>query len=431
MWISLDEYFTLEMVKRTYSGIVYVDSFDVHPPLYYIVLKFLLNIFLPFKHTIILDIIFSRLFSVVCSLVMVHFLIKINSYFGITIKKHVQYVLFFLVPNVLSVDNMNFSPSTNIRMYALATMFVVLTMYFCLKYNNSSKFVYQIFIILFADLAAYTHYYAAVVAGLFIFFYFVYYLMKKNLKKCLSYLLSGILFFVIYIPWIIFGMTNQFREFVFKAPLYKTLVEFIAALIIVFIFIFPFMLLFKRVQNDKKIDLIIVLLVNITILISTTAYSFIKSPIFLIRYVYPALIIFEFISVCYAYQMFINKENDHKKITKAIMYSIVFVMPFVSVVSLVHEVVVVLPISVNLYKNDKILANTNKKYVNIDNVKYHVKEFDFNGSKINDDTEYALYLQSVGKVGFVTDKKRYKYDLTTKAYPNIHFVPETVKYMKK
>lgn len=187
IWLSSDEYFTIEMIKRSYGQIIYVDSFDVHPPLYYILLKFFLSVILPFKHSVILIIIFARIFSVICSLITIHFLIKINNYFGIDINKNIQYFIFFLIPNVLFADNMNFSPSINIRMYALASLFVVMTMYFCLKFNESGNKIDILLITVFAELSAYTHYYAAVISGLFIFSYFVYGIVKKKHKSSLYY----------------------------------------------------------------------------------------------------------------------------------------------------------------------------------------------------------------------------------------------------
>ena len=428
LWLSSDEYFTIEMIKRSYHSIVYVDSFDVHPPLYYIVLKFVLSVVLPFKHTVILDILFSRLFSVLCTILTIHFLIKINNYFGITIKKHIQYLIFFLIPNVLFADNMNFSPSINIRMYALATLFVVLTMYYCIKYNNSEKIIHQVFIILFAELSAYTHYYAAVISGLFIFLYFLYFLYKKEIKQCLFYLLSGIIFFVLYIPWIVYGLSVQFRSLAFSAPLYKSVIQFIIAVFIILIFIVPYIYLYKNNNNNKRNDLRILFFINVIVILITTIYSVIKSPIFLIRYVYPSMIIMEFMSVCFVIQHFKNKEI---RINRFIKFSILVLMPVVSLVSFVHESLIVSPISINLYKNDRYFSSFKGKYVNIDKAKYIVKDFDFNHSKLNNDTEYGLYLESIGKVPYVTNKDRYKYDLTNRAYPSIHFVPETVKYMKK
>lgn len=42
--INKDNIFTLRMVQHSFPEIIKLDSMDVHPPLYYIILKFIFNV---------------------------------------------------------------------------------------------------------------------------------------------------------------------------------------------------------------------------------------------------------------------------------------------------------------------------------------------------------------------------------------------------
>jgi hypothetical protein len=427
MWFTIDENYSLDLVKHSYSSIIHIDSYDIHPPLYYIVLKFFLGLVLPFKHNFILEVIFSRIFSILCSLLSVIFYIKIIRYFNIKIKKSLVFLFFFLIPNVLFIDNMNFSESTNIRMYSLAGLFVVATWYFIIKFNQDGKLRNAFLFLLLAELSAYTHYYAAVMSGLFLFMYFIYFLKMKKYKYSITFFISGVLFLLMYIPWIIYGVLHQFRALVFSTGLYKSLAEIIVASFLFIVFLMPLFYLYKKLGNDKKIDLLILVLDNMIILAFTGLYSIIKSPIFLIRYIYPSMIILEMVAVAYAIYQFNNDKKKHRIISILCVYC----LPMLAFVSFVHEIVRVAPISVEIYQNDIAFSKTKSKYVNISEPKRNVQDFDFNGAMVNPDTLHALYLRSIDKTPYLTNKKRYEYDITTKNYPTHLFVPKPIKYINK
>lgn len=405
LWFSVDENFSLNLVNYNFNGLLYWDSVDVHPPLYYILLKLFLS---PFHGDFIQKMILSRIFSLITSLVAFVYIKKVINYFDIKIKWGYSLVLFLIIPNVIGIDNMNLSTLMNIRMYSMASMFVAMTLYYLLRFKVTASFKYLFLIFLTSTCAAYTHYYSAFMVGVLLISYMIVFLKNKEYKKVLSIILCGILVIISYVPWVIYGMTRQFSDLPYSQPFYKFAIEALFAICLLILFCWPCVKLYKSIDKSKKTDLLIIIYMNLIVLGTTSLYSLIKNPIFLFRYIYPSLIIIELISYSYCFGE-ISKNKiiiNNRFINKLATLTLVIFIPLFSLVSFVHEVIRVDPISIMIYKNDKYLEKQKGNDVDISNIKNYVQPYDINRSMLNYDVQYSMFIHHEGKRTIVNDKKR-------------------------
>lgn len=422
LWFSMDEYYTLDLVHSNYGGMLYKDTFDVHPPLYYIMLKAFFQITLFFHHSIIYEVILGRIFSIIFSLLTVIFLIKINKLIGINLSKATQYIMFLILPVVISAENINLSPFINIRMYSLAGFFVSLTWYSLLKYEKYRENSSLLLMTFGAVLSSYTHYYAALIVGLMLIFTFFYHLQQKDFVDAKKYLCSGIVTILLFLPWVFYAFPNQFKKVNYGQPLFKTLTEIILALIFVFASIIIYKNTSKNQSSISRFHHSFLIIINLTILLITLFYSIIKSPIFLFRYIYPSILLLMFSSL--GLIILKIKKGDR---THWFEKCVIGCLLFISLGSFLNEIILVRPISKNLIKNDQNLASKGSKYVNIDKLKYTIPKYDVNNSYMNDDVQVGFYLRSIGKIPYVTDKRRMLEDYLH-TYPNSRILVDNVTY---
>lgn len=191
----VDEDFSLGLIRHSWSQIITLDAMDVHPPLYYLTLKVFLNITTFWTSSMVIKTIFSRIFSVICFAIMSK---GIQVIFKITLNKKINFFIIFLglilLPNVLY-------HATCIRMYAFGAMLIIWELICLLKFRQKNRFTFLIYALILAELAAYTHYFAAIIAGLLIFYEFISYIKNKQYRSAIKTGIIGCLLFILFIPW--------------------------------------------------------------------------------------------------------------------------------------------------------------------------------------------------------------------------------------
>lgn len=296
--VNMDDTFTLRMLQHSILEIIKLDSLDVHPPLYYIILKLFFNITFISHASPYVQIIAGRLFSVliffVTLAVMRSILNKITNQ---------RYSLMFLglvilFPTVLW-------HTTEIRMYGLSALFIACELNEIINYNCNRRLKDIILATVFASLGAWTHYFTAIIAGLLLFYNFV---IEK--KKRISYCISGIVFFISFIPWLRISITqissvkhsywikNQIGEY-FNAFVYQKLGRILGNnLSFVFSILFIICLVYITVKTLKKFNLefkkyymMVTVCLYGTILLGFVLSILIR-PIFQGRYVYGILVVY-------------------------------------------------------------------------------------------------------------------------------------------
>ena len=191
-----DDTFTLRMLQHSIPQIIRLDALDV-PPIYYIILKLFFNITFIDHASPFIQIIAGRLFSAIIFLITL-FVMRV------VLEKLLNKRIFFaftlsvcLLPTILWY-------STDIRMYSLSALFIACELNSIINFNRNHQTKDIILATLFAALGAWTHYFTAIIAGLMLLYNFI-----MNKKGRISYLISGIFFFILFTPWLKVSMNQM------------------------------------------------------------------------------------------------------------------------------------------------------------------------------------------------------------------------------
>lgn len=193
-----DDPFSMGMINHTYPEIVKLTTMDVHPPLYYFVLKAFLSITTFWTSNIFIKILFARLLSVIFALISLIYIIKILHLFEININKYVITFLFVILPVNFGLDQQ----AAHIRMYSMSTALTIMVVYYLILFLKSHKRNNLLMVSIFSTLALYTNYYFGLIAGLYILSAIVYEIYQKKYKVVFQLMISGIIALILFIPWI-------------------------------------------------------------------------------------------------------------------------------------------------------------------------------------------------------------------------------------
>lgn len=190
-----DEVYSLNLVERNIVEIIAGTAQDVHPPLYYLILKCGLTIG---SHLFGINAIyvakFVSLIPIFLTVIINH--IWVRKWAGDSIWLHSFCVL--TMPRIMS------HAGIEIRMYSWAALFVYIAFLCAIRIIKENAGTKLWWILTLASLAAaYCHYFACISAffiyvGLFVFVLFSE--EKKGKIKC--FLLSGVGVFIGYVPWL-------------------------------------------------------------------------------------------------------------------------------------------------------------------------------------------------------------------------------------
>ncbi len=340
--IWYDELFSMEFASRSFSEIVSLTSRDVHPPLYYMILRFFEQIFislgllgdgagqLPFEAL-------CKLLSVLpFFLIMIYSITTVRKNFGLLSAGAFSFAI-MAMPQMPEY-------TTEIRMYSYAMFFVTAQMlhgYGLIRsFLGDGKRSWDIpngaAMLIYSVAAAYTHYYAALAAGIVYGLFFVWmlitYLMgmkaenaKDGGRRSLNFKAFGLLIIVMnlmiisYIPWIgiLKSQASSVKENYWILPVgFHTLLSAAKhlfagyfgndtlSLICGVAFVLLIAVLFIRtviraVKNRKREDIFTIcsFLVLVLLVGAGMAASIILRPVFVNRYMIPAYGCF-WLSVC-------------------------------------------------------------------------------------------------------------------------------------
>lgn len=181
--VWFDEAFTVAAVDNGMFDMIYRLAFDVHPHLYYIVLKLWSYIFGD-------GIIALRLFSVVFAV-----LVPLLGYTHIRRDFGEKVGLWFSFIAVFSFALLKYA--LQIRMYTLGIFLLSLTGIYLWRYINSNAKKDRILYLVFSVLSAYTHYFAFFLVAMMNAFTLVYAIKNSDVKTWVKNALAQI---IAYIP---------------------------------------------------------------------------------------------------------------------------------------------------------------------------------------------------------------------------------------
>jgi uncharacterized membrane protein len=184
-----DEVYSWKISQGSIIEIVSETSGDIHPPFYYIVLKFWMSLFS--------DSIFAmRMLSVALSILSIYFIYRISKLF---LENDFQIILVLIL---YSVCPLNIFYSQEVRMLNLNLLLCLGSVYYFLTFIKTGLRKAGVLYIVFTVLALYTHYFA------FLIFFTemvlaVIYFLKRNITKITfaEIILYFALVNILYIPW--------------------------------------------------------------------------------------------------------------------------------------------------------------------------------------------------------------------------------------
>lgn len=191
---EIDEYFTLAVIKFPIKDIITITSNDVHPPLYYLILKFAVKAF------DFLNIQYNLLYVLKILSIIPYILILIISL--TKIKKEYGWLtagLFTFTLITLSEFYINY---LSIRMYSWSIFFLIMSFIYLKGIFTESNKKSWILFTLFTILGAYTHYFVALSSFLIYLALFIYIIANKDKTNFKNWILSAIIAIISYIPWI-------------------------------------------------------------------------------------------------------------------------------------------------------------------------------------------------------------------------------------
>ena len=186
--VWFDEAYTLSLIQHNYSEVIEILKSDMHPPLYFISLKFFCEIF---GYSILVTKIFSVL-GYIATLLLGCTVIK--KHFGSDTS--VVYIL------TIGAIPMSLYFSVQQRSYEWCIFFVTLCFIEALLFIKSCKYRHCIIFVIAALFAAYNHIYALLAVGI-IFAFLNIYIFTKSKKLIKAIILSDISIIIGYFPWII------------------------------------------------------------------------------------------------------------------------------------------------------------------------------------------------------------------------------------
>ena len=191
----LDEFFSIEMVKMDWTAIPAATAADVHPPLYYFILKLFVTLF-GNAHIV------YRIASFVPYVLTVGMaLVLFRPAFG---RFAALVFLCLMAPNVSSLRFF-----TEARMYGWALFFVALCGFAAYKVVNAQKPCrgWWITLTVAGLCSAYLHYFA-LLAVCFVYLFLLLYTLRFDRSLLRGWLIAAAVSVVCYLPWVFMAVSN-------------------------------------------------------------------------------------------------------------------------------------------------------------------------------------------------------------------------------
>lgn len=188
-----DEQFSAVLARHSWGELVSLTAQDVHPPLYYLILKALCM--LP-------DALWPGLYTVCCQIV------SLLAYAGALLAAGLWGGRLFGARNgLLAVVCLGCMPSvmdyaTEARMYSWGLLFVLLGALCAVEWLHAPRPVWAVGTGLFAAASLYTHYWAGAAAGMCLFCLAVLALIRRQPRRCAGLLAAGVGALILFAPWV-------------------------------------------------------------------------------------------------------------------------------------------------------------------------------------------------------------------------------------
>lgn len=305
--IWTDEGFTIDLLRncQTFRDVCNFTAADVHPPLYYLILK-------TFTDCFGIHLLLIKILSIVPMLLTMALAPTI-------IRKEFGYrtALFFIL--ILGTLPCTMEYAVQARMYTWAILFVTLCGLGAYRIGNREKLGDWIGYLIGGIGAAYTHYFAFT-AVLWIYGFLFLYLLIWKRKQVLKWIVATVLSFLIYLPWLA-KMTIQVKgvsgsywipdidgkvvlsyfPWIVNTNLpYVTVV--MAIVFIIAIVLVAYQIGKKKALDGKTTAALFGLIIPVLVVVTGVVLSKLIRPIFIIRYIMPSIgLLCLFLAIAFSY----------------------------------------------------------------------------------------------------------------------------------
>ena len=405
--VWFDEVFSLYIIDNSFVDLIKNTALDVHPPLYYLILKFFVEI-ITFVFPAINVVVVAKFISLLSFVLLFFFIYFVASKEFPKIVTGLLLLMFFAFNGLEDL-------TIEIRMYGYSALFLFICFFYTLriiKYDGKIKD--WILFVVFFECSAYTHNFsmiAAVMLALFLLIYFVFCDRKKLLKTFLFVMLCAVLYlpwFIVLIKqittihgnyWIEYTPILGIVKYLFYFELFKLpdliIYPLVYAFLILTLILFVLNCRSKRIEKKTKWVLSIGFFVTVMFFVFGILTSIAMDPIFIERYTNCIFALF-YMSALYNFYLFFMatiKLSSFKKFQIiASIFLCVFVIYFVSagIVNLV-----------DVRKENKHKQN---QYVKLETILQDY-EFDnlqliFDNNMVQDIVEYRYFDSETLSFGF-------------------------------
>ena len=285
--IWADEAYSLRVIRYTYEEIIAMCAADVHPPFYYMALKFVEDFFGNFVDGYYSTVVFGKLFSV-----SAYALLTILCWYKFRDEKGIYpFVLLCIygAPQLLWF-------AIEIRMYSWALLFVTASFLYArdIVRGNATKRTWILFAA-FSVLSAYTHTFA-LIAMASIWLHLLIWILLHHCKAIGKWFCYGSVVGILFFPWLIvlLHQVGYVTESYWISPItWSSVAEFAEYMFSGIMRFVPFLLLAgiaeKKFAKGSLFESGFGMLIPLTTISIGIIVSIIIRPVFVARYMIPGL----------------------------------------------------------------------------------------------------------------------------------------------
>ncbi len=286
--IWADEAYSLRIIQYSYADIIKMSAADVHPPLYYLMLKLTEDVFGIISRDYYFTVVVAKLFSILPYILLGLLIWK--KYKGLGTTRALMLLCLFGMPQLINY-------AVEIRMYSWGLFFISASFIYAsdILSGNANKKNW-VLLVTFSVLAAYTHTFALVaMASVWLYFIILTITCKRELlKKCF---VCAAAVMICFLPWfvVLLRQVGYVTESYWIPPIESGAVteytEFIFGYGIIGLIFFVLLAVSVIAADEKKSVLpkAFGVLVPITTILIGVAASIIIRPVFISRYIVPGL----------------------------------------------------------------------------------------------------------------------------------------------
>lgn len=199
--IWYDELFTMGLAGQSCGELVSMTARDVHPPLYYLIVKLFLTG--TAEGGLLLQVTLAKLSSCFPFFLCMFFsMFKIRKNFGLLTAGLFSFLL-IAMPQMANY-------TVEVRMYGYALLFVTVETVLSHELVKKSRAANWFLLTACALAACYTHYFACVASCMVYLYLLIAICRQKKVKQMIKpYLFSGLLCVLLYLPWLLMVVTRQ------------------------------------------------------------------------------------------------------------------------------------------------------------------------------------------------------------------------------